>query len=115
MSGREPERADPWSRAMSDETTTPQESAAHPAEAAAAAMAAAMRSGGGYQPDHLAALATEESLHGSLPGAGSVYVPQPRRRLGDIVVDAGWATRGQGGTPGISARQLRRPIGHGRY
>ena len=94
---------------MSDEFSTPQDATdVHPAEAAAAAMAAAMRTGTAYQPDHLAGV---DTLSGSLPGTGSVYVPQPRRRLGDIVVDAGWATRDQVETAVVSARQLGRPIG----
>jgi type IV pilus assembly protein PilB len=102
---------------MSDEITTPQSGAAHPAEAAAAAMAAQMRTGAGagYEPDHLGAIATEETFHSSLPGAASAYVPQPRRRLGDIVVDAGWATREQVETAVVSARQLGRPIGQVLY
>jgi type IV pilus assembly protein PilB len=100
-----------------------------PGDAAAAAAANAMRAGvwGGEaapvvpgaeiasaQPSSMAATATiAAGAAGApgLPGATAGWVPTPRRRLGDIVVDAMWVPREVVESMVEEARSLGRPIG----
>ncbi len=93
------------------------------ADAAAAAAANAMRSGtidpmaGATVVPHPGAAGHPGSGDGSgatihqLPGATAGWVPTPRRRLGDIVVDAMWVPRNIVEQMVEEARQLGRPIG----
>lgn len=94
----------------------------NPADAAAAAAAEAMKTGvWGAEPKPVpgAAIAgttttpLSQSTAGTvgLPGTGSGWVPTPRRRLGDIVVDAMWVPREIVEAMVEEARQLGRPIG----
>jgi type IV pilus assembly protein PilB len=95
------------------------------AEAAAAAAAQAMRAAAPADvpsarvmphPGYAAATTsaggdgTNATIH-QLPGATSGWVPTPRRRLGDIVVDAMWVPRNVVEEMVEEARQLARPIG----
>ncbi len=100
------------------EPTTPQP--LNGAEAAAAAAASAMRSGnvdpmaGATVVAHPGAAGHPVTGDGSgatihqLPGATAGWVPTPRRRLGDIVVDAMWVPRTVVEQMGEEARQLGR-------
>ncbi|MFT4035019.1 MAG: GspE/PulE family protein [Patulibacter sp.] len=54
---------------------------------------------------------THMAAPGSLPGAGAGWVPTPRRRLGDIVVDALWVHRDTVEAAVDEARALGRPVG----
>jgi type IV pilus assembly protein PilB len=94
----------------------------NPADAAAAAAAASLRTGvyGGTPVPGAAsaaaataavATATVPVTTGSLPGAAGGWVPTPRRRLGDIVVDAMWVPRTVVEEMVEEARSLGRPIG----
>lgn len=95
----------------------------HGADAAAAAAAAALRTGvfGGEPaaPGAAIAAATPAPVAAApltppvsgLPGATAGWVPTPRRRLGDIVVDAMWVPRTVVEEMVDEARRLGRPIG----
>ncbi|MBO9532299.1 MAG: Flp pilus assembly complex ATPase component TadA [Solirubrobacteraceae bacterium] len=92
------------------------------ADAAAAAAANAMRAGATHQaatvvahpgtanPTLHTADGASATIH-QLPGATSGWVPTPRRRLGDIVVDAMWVPRNVVEEMVGEARELGRPIG----
>lgn len=91
----------------------------HGADAAAAAAAASLRSGV-FGGEPVAAATAPLSPHSpvpsvpgaiSLPGATAGWVPTPRRRLGDIVVDAMWVPRSVVEEMVEEARSLGRPIG----
>ncbi|MBJ7470709.1 MAG: Flp pilus assembly complex ATPase component TadA [Solirubrobacteraceae bacterium] len=88
------------------------------ADAAAAAAAAALKTGvwGGEPAPAGAAIAAAVAAPApppvaSLPGATAGWVPTPRRRLGDIVVDAMWVPRAVVEQMVEEARSLGRPIG----
>ena len=96
----------------------------HGADAAAAAAAAALRSGvwGGEPAAPGAAIAAASAVPvapaapvappaAGLPGATAGWVPTPRRRLGDIVVDAMWVPRTVVEEMVGEARSMGRPIG----
>src|SRR4249920_2421826 len=83
------------------------EPGSNPADAAAAAAAASLRTGvWGATPAHV-----PTGAPASLPGATAGWVPTPRRRLGDIVVDAMWVPRSVVEEMVGEARTLGRPIG----
>lgn len=96
----------------------------HGADAAAAAAAAALRTGvfGGEPAAPGAAIAAATAAPvvaaapvappvSGLPGATAGWVPTPRRRLGDIVVDAMWVPRTVVEEMVDEARRMGRPIG----
>ncbi len=100
---------------MLDPNATP----INPADAAAAAAARSLKTGtwgGEPVPGSAAAMATASAVATapmtvSLPGSGSGWVPTPRRRLGDIVVDAMWVPRSVVEEMVDEARSMGRPIG----
>ncbi|MDO9353107.1 MAG: GspE/PulE family protein, partial [Solirubrobacteraceae bacterium] len=100
---------------MLDPNSTP----INPADAAAAAAARSLKTGtwgGGPAPAPSPASLTASAVAAppvpsGLPGSGSGWVPTPRRRLGDIVVDAMWVPRNIVEEMVDEARSLGRPIG----
>ncbi|MDQ8044643.1 MAG: ATPase, T2SS/T4P/T4SS family [Solirubrobacteraceae bacterium] len=91
---------------------------ANPADAAAAAAANAMKAGiygsdpvAGAMATPVSPVASNPSGLTALPGSAAGWVPTPRRRLGDIVVDAMWVPRNVVEEMVDEARSLGRPIG----
>lgn len=85
-------------------TKSPDQDSVTGPEAAARAAAEAMRTGKIATPP-----GTSDPHH--LPGALAGWVPTPRRRLGDIVVDAMWVPRHVVEELVVEAREIGRPIG----